>query len=94
MLDESGIGDDRVIIPHGSPCVEIVKSACDVDLIVIGTHCWGAMAHMLLGSVAEKVVRKAPRPVLTVREGEHDFVLPQSAESVRFVSPVAETAKK
>ena len=58
--------------------VEIIKAARseDADLIVIGTHGRGAVAHMLLGSVAEKVVRKAPCPVLTVREGEHDFVLP------------------
>ncbi len=78
LIAELGIKDGRVIIPHGSPFVEIIKAARseDADLIVIGTHGRGAVAHMLLGSVAEKVVRKAPCPVLTVREGEHDFVLP------------------
>ena len=38
-----------------------------IDLIVIGTHGRGGMSHLLLGSVAERVVRSAPCPVLTVR---------------------------
>jgi nucleotide-binding universal stress UspA family protein len=46
----------------------------EIDLIVMGTHGRGALAHMLLGSVAEQVVRRAPCPVLTVRHPEHDFV--------------------
>jgi nucleotide-binding universal stress UspA family protein len=62
----------------GSPFVEIVRYAKEhtIDLIVIGTHGRGPVAHMLLGSVAEKVVRKAPCPVLTVRSPEHEFVMP------------------
>lgn len=40
----------------------------EIDLIVIGTHGRGGIAHLLLGSVAEQVVRTAPCPVLTVRE--------------------------
>lgn len=53
----------------GSPFYEIIRYADEqkVDLIVIGTHGRGPLGHMLLGSVAEKVVRKAPCPVLTVR---------------------------
>lgn len=62
----------------GSPFVEIIRYAreAQADLIVLGTHGRGAIAHMLLGSVAERVVRKAPCPVLTVRPAEHEFVMP------------------
>ncbi len=62
----------------GNPFVEIVRyaKAQDVDLIVMGTHGRGPIAHMLLGSVAEKVVRKSPCPVLTVRDAQHQFVMP------------------
>ena len=42
----------------------------DIDLIVMGTHGHTGLAHVVLGSVAEKVVRKAPCPVLTVRWAE------------------------
>jgi nucleotide-binding universal stress UspA family protein len=50
--------------------VEIVKYARDrgIDLIVMGTHGRGGMSHLLLGSVADKVVRTAPCPVMTVRD--------------------------
>jgi nucleotide-binding universal stress UspA family protein len=60
----------------GSPFYEIVRYAAEqqIDLIVIGTHGRGPLSHMLLGSVAEKVVRKAPCPVLTVRHPQHEFV--------------------
>jgi nucleotide-binding universal stress UspA family protein len=62
----------------GSPFVEVVRYARDegMDLIVLGTHGRGAIAHMLLGSVAERVVRKAHCPVVTVRQPEHAFVMP------------------
>jgi universal stress protein A len=61
-----------------SEFVEIVRYAREqhIDLLVMGTHGRGAIAHMLMGSVAEKVVRKAPCPVLTVRHPEHEFVMP------------------
>jgi nucleotide-binding universal stress UspA family protein len=63
---------------HGRPHIEIVDYAADsnIDLIVIGTHGRGLAAHLLLGSVAEKIVRKAPCPVLTVHPGGHQFVHP------------------
>lgn len=65
---------------HGKPFVEILRDAGehDIDLIVIGTHGRGLTAHLLLGSVAEKVVRKALCPVLTVRPEGHQFVHPSA----------------
>lgn len=68
----------QLALRTGSAFVEIVRHARDVkaDLLVMGTHGRGAIAHMLLGSVAERVVRKAPCPVLTVRQPEHEFVHP------------------
>ena len=48
----------------------------EIDLIVMGTHGRGAIAHMLLGSTTEKAVRKAPCAVMTVRAPEHNFVMP------------------
>ena len=62
----------------GNPFLEIIRyaKAHEADLIVMGTHGRGPIAHMLLGSVAEKVVRKSPCPVLTVREAQHEFVMP------------------
>ena len=66
----------RVLV--GAPFVEIIRYARDqsIDLIVIGTHGHSALAAMLLGHVAEKVVRKAPCPVLTVRDPAHRFEAP------------------
>jgi len=68
----------RVALLAGNPFIEIIRyaKAHDIDLIVMGTHGRGPIAHMLLGSVAEKVVRKSPCPVLTVRDAQHDFVMP------------------
>jgi len=68
----------QLVLKVGSPFLEIVRYAKseDIDLIVMGTHGRGPIAHMLMGSVAEKVVRKASCPVLTVRHPEHEFVLP------------------
>ena len=62
---------------EGSVFVEIMRYAKgnDIDLIVLGTHGHSGFAHLLLGSVAEKVVRNAPCPVLSVRHPEHEFVM-------------------
>jgi nucleotide-binding universal stress UspA family protein len=65
----------------GGPYLEIVRCAKerDIDLIVMGTHGRGFVAHMVMGSVAERVVRNAPCPVLTVRHPEHEFVIDDRA---------------
>jgi universal stress protein A len=55
---------------------EIVRAATEgnIDLIILGTQGRTGLAHLLIGSTAERVVRHAPCPVLVVREREHDFV--------------------
>ena len=52
------------------------------DLILMGTHGRGMMGHLFMGSVAERVVRIAPCPVLTLRRPEHEFVLPDALQAV------------
>ena len=49
-----------------------------IDLIIMGTHGRGAVKHFLMGSVAERVVRTAPCPVLTVHSKERDFIAPDA----------------
>ena len=65
-------------IAGGIPYEEIVRTAQTVaaDVIIMGTHGRTGMSHLFLGSVAEKVIRRAQCPVLTVRPEEHDFVTP------------------
>ena len=50
----------------------------EVDLIVVGTHGRGVVKHLLMGSVAERVVRTAPCPVLAVRAHEREFIAPDA----------------
>ena len=59
----------ETIVVKGVPFHEIINAATEmnVDLIVIGTHGRTGLSHVMLGSVAEKVVRKSLCPVLTVR---------------------------
>lgn len=63
-----------------TPYAEILDYAArnKVDLIVMGTHGRGGVTHMLLGSIAERVVRRAPCPVLTVRNPQHGFLESQA----------------
>jgi nucleotide-binding universal stress UspA family protein len=65
-------------IVEGSPKTEIINYARknNVDLIVLATHGRSGLAHVLMGSVAESIVRTAPCPVLTVRPEGHQFVMP------------------
>ena len=62
---------------YGQPAEEICRyaSAQEIDLLVMGTHGRTGLKHLILGSVAERVVRMSPCPVLTVRHPEHDFLL-------------------
>jgi universal stress protein A len=56
-------------VKEGKPATAILEmvSTLEPDLIVMGTHGRSKLDHLLLGSVAERVIRKAPCPVLTVR---------------------------
>jgi nucleotide-binding universal stress UspA family protein len=71
------------------PAEEIVgfAKAHGIDLIVMGTNGRGAMKQILVGSVAEMVVRTAPCPVLTVRHPEREFIVPDAPEANANPSP-------
>jgi len=61
--------EHELLVRFGHPAAEILAAEADVDadLVVMATHGRGGVAHMLLGSVAEKVVRESSCPVLVVR---------------------------
>lgn len=64
---QAGI-DCSVHVREGDPAEEIIAASQDYDLIVMGTHGRSGLEHLLLGSVAEKVIRHAEKPVLVVRQ--------------------------
>lgn len=68
----------EAMVVRGIPFAEIISIAKknNADMIVMGTHGRTGLAHIMIGSVSEKVVRKAHCPVLTVRQSDHKFVMP------------------
>ncbi|MFC6942949.1 universal stress protein [Salinirubellus sp. GCM10025818] len=72
-VEGRGIPTDRRVL-EGGPAREIVAYAerSGADLVVMGTHGRGGLNRILIGSVAERVVRTAGMPVLTVRVGEEE----------------------
>jgi nucleotide-binding universal stress UspA family protein len=69
QLETRGLSAFAKLVP-GEAARQILEAAKDADLVVMGTHGRGAVAHFLLGSVAERVVRKSDTPVLTLRVPE------------------------
>jgi nucleotide-binding universal stress UspA family protein len=72
---KAGVSVETRVV-RGIPFDDIVQIGEELpaDLIIMGTHGRTGVSHLLLGSVAERVVRRAPCPVLTVRKEEHDFI--------------------
>lgn len=65
-------------VRRGSEFLEIIRYAQEnqIDMIVMGTHGRTGLTHLIIGSVAENVIRKAACPVLTVHPADHSFVAP------------------
>jgi universal stress protein A len=66
----------EIIVRYGHAFEDILAVAREIraDLIIATTHGYTGLKHMVMGSTAENIVRRAPCPVLVVREVEHDFV--------------------
>ncbi len=80
-LRETELGEFKnyeTLVITGTPFLEIIRTAREkeVDLIIVGTHGRTGLDHVLFGSTAEKVVRKAPCPVLSVRLPGKEFKIP------------------
>ena len=72
LASTGGDPDVRVVTATslGTPVDRIIDyiTSHSIDLVVMGTHGRGVVEHLLLGSVAERMVRRSPVPVLTVRQ--------------------------
>ncbi len=66
----------------GDPFTEIVRytEENDVDIIIMGTHGRTGLKHVFMGSVAEKVVRYSPQPVLTIKHQDYQFNMEDSSK--------------
>ena len=75
MRDDMNV---EALVVQGIPFVEIISTAKknDIDMIVLGSHGRTGITHMMMGSVSEKVVRKAPCPILIVRKSNQKFTAP------------------
>jgi nucleotide-binding universal stress UspA family protein len=71
QVSQQGI-EVEAIVREGYPATVIEEEAesLPADLVVIGTHGLSGLKHLLLGSIAERVVQRAPCPVLTVKLGD------------------------
>ena len=82
--DQRSLTVEKVLLTSGTPSRAILDYATDIraDIIIVGTHGRGGLAEFFLGSVAQKIVRSAPCPVLTVRSHERDFISPDALSVV------------
>jgi nucleotide-binding universal stress UspA family protein len=80
--DRAELHAKAVVIASASPAQSVVDYATDagVNLIVVGTHGHRPVARFFIGSVAERIGRMAPCPVLIVRHPEREFVLPDALQ--------------
>jgi nucleotide-binding universal stress UspA family protein len=74
-LISQGVDAEPVFVT-GRAYMEIVGRAkeLEIDLITLATHGRTGLSHLVFGSTAEKIIRLAPCPVLTVKHPEHEFV--------------------
>lgn len=92
VLEHFRLPESGVVIEHrivcGDAVEEILRVAREVpaDLIVMGTHGWKGLTRLLMGSVAEKVLRDAPCPVVTVKTRVQVVKTPRRAESLTGAS--------
>ena len=96
MLDARISGEDLLelrartaIVTSITPGQAILDYAghADIDLIIVGTHGRTGLAHLFLGSIAERIVRSAPCPVLTVRAREREFVHADALQTTSTAAP-------
>jgi nucleotide-binding universal stress UspA family protein len=83
--DDRRLGVTPVLLRSHSPATALLDFAAQVraDLIIIGTHGRSGLVDFFLGSVAQKVVRSAACPVLTIRHPEREFLHPDALATVR-----------
>ncbi len=78
----------KTLVKTGKPFIEIIETAAEenTDLIIIATHGHTGVEHILFGSTAEKVVRKAPCPVLTLREPIKGYAFKEDIERQKKIN--------
>jgi nucleotide-binding universal stress UspA family protein len=75
-------------VAEGNVATEILAEAASADMLVLGTHGRSGLEHLMLGSVAEKVVRKAKCPVMTIPRAAPDATQPVPSLFHRIVAGV------
>jgi len=88
--DRANVQATMVLRVNHNAAREITDYAkeASIDLVVVGATGRGVIDRMLMGSVADKVLRRAPCPVLAVRHPEREFVTPDGEEATRHSAPL------